>query len=323
VYCQFFQVRQNPFSMTPDPEFLFLTKDHREALAGITYAVAARKGFAVLTGDAGTGKTTILATALKSLPVKQVRSSVILNPTLTTAEFLELAMLDFGFADVPASKAQRIALLQRFLLSGHRQGKVTALVIDEAHKLSPEVLEEIRLLGNFEYSDQKLLQILLLGQTELDGLLNRQDLRQFRQRIAFRLLIQPLSPGQVEQYMRHRWEKAGGSCFPFAREAAEDVASASQGIPRLINSICDNALMQAFAEGSVAVEARHVCHACSDLFLARPMKASEPAAAVLPVAATGTSELKTLHRYHSPDSTSSLLTRWAGKLRVAHRTASL
>jgi general secretion pathway protein A len=270
MYNQFFGLRKKPFNMTPDPGFLFLTAQHREALVGLTYAILDRKGFVVLTGDAGTGKTTLLARVLQYLPANRIQSSVILNPTLTPSEFLELAMLDFGISDVPPSKAQRLARLQNLLLEGHSQGKVSTLVIDEAHKLSPEVLEEIRLLGNFEYADQKLIQILLVGQNELNGVLDRDDLRQLKQRIALRFAIAPLAMPEVEQYIRYRWAKAGGQTAPFSGEAVAQIVRSSRGIPRVINAICDNALMSAFSEGSKTVNEQHVREAAMDLKLGGP-----------------------------------------------------
>src|ERR1017187_3741288 len=194
MYCKFFGLDKKPFNMTPDPAFLFLTAQHREALVGLTYSILERKGFVVLTGDAGTGKTTLLTRVLQHMPETKVQSSVILNPTLTPAEFLELALLDFGIPEVPASKAQRLVKMQKLLLEGHREGRISTLVIDEAHKLSLDVLEEVRLLGNFEQDDQKLLQILLVGQSELSDLLERSDLRQLKQRIALRFTIEPLPP---------------------------------------------------------------------------------------------------------------------------------
>src|ERR1043166_8840939 len=157
MYNEFFGLHRSPFDLTPDPEFLYLTEQHREALAGLTYAILARKGVVVLTGDAGTGKTTLPTRILEHLPASRIQSSVIVNPTLTTSEFLEAALMDFGLNDIPSSKAQRIAILQRFLWAGHHDGKVNALIVDEAHKLSPDVIEEIRLLGNFESADEKLL----------------------------------------------------------------------------------------------------------------------------------------------------------------------
>src|SRR5580704_13427161 len=160
MYFQSFGLRKNPFNMTPDPAFLFLTSQHREALVGLTHAILQRKGFVALTGEAGTGKTTLLSRVLQFLPESRLQFSLILNPTLTPSEFLELALLDFGINPIPASKAQRLWKLQNLLHEGQSKGKVSALIIDEAHKLSPDVLEEIRLLGNFEGDDQKMLQIL-------------------------------------------------------------------------------------------------------------------------------------------------------------------
>jgi general secretion pathway protein A len=267
MYNEFFGLRKSPFSLTPDPAFLFLTEQHREALCGLTYAILQRRGFAVLTGDAGTGKTTLLTRVLQFLPASKLQFSVILNPTLTPSEFLELTLLDFGLTDVPSSKAQRLWKLKSLLLQGHREGKASALIVDEAHKLSPEVLEEIRMLGNFEDSEQKYLQILLVGQTELDKTLNREDLRQLKQRIGLRLSLKPLAPAEVGEYIRHRWLRAGGTDHPFSAEAVEDIASASQGIPRVINALCDNALLAAVASESSRVQESHVREVMADLDL--------------------------------------------------------
>ena len=247
MYTQFFGLQKLPFNLTPDPEFLFPSPKHREALAGLQYAVLGRKGFVVLTGDAGTGKTTLLSAAISQLPAARVLSSILLNPTLTPSEFIELLMLDFGIADIPASKAQRLWTLQGFLLDAYRKDRIAILVIDEAHKLSTEVLEEIRLLGNYEYGPDKFVQIVLLGQCELDDLLDRHDLRQFKQRIALRLYIDPLTAAETAEYIRFRWAKAGGSDEPpFTPEAIEGVVRWSEGIPRLVNSICDSALLMAY-----------------------------------------------------------------------------
>ena len=156
---------------------LFSTEQHREALAGLTYAILDRKGFLALSGMAGAGKTTMLAWVLQKLPSNKVQSSVILNLTLTPSEFLELAMLDFGIQDIPTNKAQRLWILQKFLVQQQREGKISVLIVDEAHKLSSEVLEEIRLLGNFESAEEKLLQVVLIGQSELDKLLESARIR--------------------------------------------------------------------------------------------------------------------------------------------------
>jgi general secretion pathway protein A len=311
MYIESFGLRKDPFSLTPDPAFLFLTQQHREALVGLTGAILQRKGFAVLTGDAGTGKTTLLARVLQFLPTNQLQFSVIVNPTLTPAEFLELALLDFGVTDVPSSKAQRLWKLQNLLLQGQREGKVSALIVDEAHKLTTEVLEEIRMLGNFEEAGQKFLQILLVGQSELDTTLNRQDLRQLKQRIGVRLSLAPLAPTEVGEYIRHRWLRAGGTDHPFSTEAIEDIAGASRGLPRVINSVCDNALILAFAEGSSRVLDKHVRGAAKDLDLGDlPVRegAARPAATAAPVPGA--------------ESRWSRYTRWAGRFRFTPRHES-
>ena len=320
MYNQFFGLDKAPFNLTPDPEFLYLTTQHREALAGLTYAILARKGFVVLTGNAGTGKTTLLTRILEHLPASRIQSSVIVNPTLTPSEFLEAILLDFGFEDVPPSKAQRIAILQNFLWRGHREGKITALIVDEAHKLSLEVLEEIRLLGNFESASEKLLQIVLVGQSELDDLLNRESLRQFKQRISVRLAIEPLAETEVERYIQYRWEKAGGNEAPFSADAIAGIGQASQGVPRVINVLCDNTLMQACGEESASVDLRHVLAVCRELQFAEPLpKGIAVAEAPAPAPAGEASPLKTLERYGTVAPKPSLLARLAGKLKFMQR----
>jgi general secretion pathway protein A len=276
MYRQAFGLRKDPFNLTPDPGFLYLTAQHREALVGLTYAILQRKGFVVMTGEAGTGKTTLLARVLQFLPATKLQFSIILNPTLTPSEFLEMALLDFGLSNIPSSKAQRLWKLQNLILQGASEGKVAALVVDEAHKLSPEVLEEIRLLGNFEDADQKLLQILLVGQAELNDVLDRDDLRQLKQRVAVRLSIGPLAMTEVDQYIRHRWLRAGGTKAPFSGAAVEKIADMSRGIPRLINSLCENALTLALGEGCVLVDRQHVEAAASDLHVYELLTQSEP-----------------------------------------------
>jgi general secretion pathway protein A len=341
VYAQYFGLRKNPFSMTPDPAFLFLTEQHREALVGLTYAITQRQGYVTLTGEVGTGKTTLLARVLQFLPPSKLQFSLIMNPTLTPSEFLELALLDFGVKDIPSSKARRIWILQNLLLKGEEEGKVSALIVDEAHRLSPEVLEEIRLLGNFEATDRKILQIVLAGQPELDVVLRRTDLRQLKQRISMRLFIRPLVREEVTKYIRHRWLRAGGEEPPFSPEALNRIAEVSRGVPRIINSLCDNALISAFAEGSARVNESHVREAALDLDLGAltvenspeetinnspRLDCQFPAAAAeagsvplqkhdepLPPAPAETFDLP----LHLPDATlpkPSLWMRWAGKL---------
>lgn len=268
MYLTHFRLQRHPFSMTPDPAFLYLTNGHREALAALTYAILGRKGFVVLTGEAGTGKTTLIAKVIQSIPSTRVLSSVVLNPTLTPGEFLETILMNLGIAEVPQSKAQRLQFLQGVLLEADKNGKVPVLIVDEAHKVPPDVLEEIRLLSNFEKPESKLIQIVLAGQSELRDILNREDLRQFKQRISMRVEIHALTEPELNNYLQHRWMKAGSvSPHPFSADAMARIARYSLGIPRVVNALCDNALMLAFSRNSQIVGIAEIDHAASELEL--------------------------------------------------------
>jgi general secretion pathway protein A len=342
MYETAFRLRRKTFQLSADPEFLYMTPQHSEALTGLVYALLSHKGLVVITGDAGTGKTTLLAKALRQLPIERLQTSVILNPCLSPDEFLELMLLDFGVPSIPESKAQRVWLLQELLLKTHAEGRIGALIVDEAHKLTPEVLEEIRLLGNFELSDQKLLQIVLIGQPELADTLNRPDLRQFKQRIAVRLNLQPLSSWEVREYIAHRWKQGGGETPPFDAEAIEAIAGWSGGICRVINAICDNALLSAYGEGVHEVQVRHVRAAAKDLDLfaliggldvmpdsARkrppdpaPRPIEEPAPAPTH-SAPRADEFRTLSFAGAGSVKPSLFGRWAGRLGLSHEGGKL
>jgi general secretion pathway protein A len=320
MYNTYFGLTKNPFNLTADPGFLYLTNDHREVLTGLIYAIYSRKGFVVLASEAGMGKTTILNAVLQRFQSERIHSSVILNPTLTVDEFIEITLMDFGITEIPASKALRLNLLQQMLLRTQREGKIAVLFVDEAHKLSTEVLEEIRLLSNFEMADQKLLQIVLSGQKELGDMLDRPELWQLKQRVALRLTIQPLVSADVEQYLQHRWLKAGGSLPPaFGSDAIQRISQLSGGIPRVINVICDNALTMGFADGTRVITPEHISKACADLHLGgvpEPLRQANPwplaAHVAIPEAAVvtpafGGPVLRTLDRY---DSTSKKQSRW-------------
>jgi general secretion pathway protein A len=270
MYKAFFGLEKSPFAMTPDPGFLFLTARHREALAGLLFAITCKKGFLVLTGDAGTGKTTLLRTMLRRVSPDRTLFSFVVHPTLTASEFLEYTLMDFGITDIPESKAQRLVLFQGFLLSAQKQGKIPVLVVDEAQKLSPELLEEIRLLTNFETSEHKLLQIILAGQNELSATLTREDMRQLRQRVAVRVTIGALTESEVRQYIHTRWTRAGGKVPPFAAEAIPAIAQCSGGIPRVINAVCDAALTNAFGSGMHQIGAEEIGIVARDLQLSIP-----------------------------------------------------
>lgn len=335
--------------MTPDPYCLFRTESHREALSGLSYALLEGKGFVILTGEVGTGKTTILNRVLHFIPSTHVVFSVVLNPTLSADEFLESVLMDFGIENIPGSKVHRLISLQQFLTKTQANGRTCVLVVDEAHKLSPEVLEEIRLLTNFENTQRKLLQVVLVGQTELRNLLNREDLRQLKQRIALRFELQPLSGDEVCQYMRFRWRNAGAEeDLPFETDAIRRIGSASRGLPRVINALCNNALMVAYGSGDACVTAAHVEQAIRDLDLGRAEEilavpkvngvarpngvpapdgvaksngVPAPDALHLPPPAPVIAELplglRTLEKYIPSERKPPLLMRWAGKVRLA------
>src|SRR5262249_16470065 len=266
MYLAFFGLSRAPFSMTPDPSLIFPSDLHREAISGLTYAILERKGCAALTGRAGTGKTTVIAKMFQHFPPGKIVSSVILNPVLSPSEFLEMMLLDFGFTEIPDSNACRIVALQTHFVEVYRAEKIAVVVIDEAHKLSFETLEEVRLLGNFDNHLHKLLQVVLVGQPELDDFLNLHNLSQLKQRIAVRLRLDSLRIEEVRKYIEHRWFRAGGNeRLPFTKEALAEIALYSRGIPRLINLLGDNARLTAFAESSGLVTRELVHEAVKDL----------------------------------------------------------
>jgi general secretion pathway protein A len=266
MYEKFFALTKAPFSLVPDPDCIHLTAQHADVISGLAFGVLHRKGCLVLTGEAGLGKTTALRALSQLLSESNADSSVIFAPTLTAAEFLELTIVNFGFKDIPPSKACRLKLLEDFLVRSDAEGRVAALIVDEAHLLTPELLEELRLLGNFE-TDRKLLQIVLVGQNSLNEKLDLPQLWQFKQRITIRLSLRRLDREAVEEYIRFRWGKAGGAAIPFSAAAMDAIAAWSNGTPRLINIICDNALFIAFSEETHNVDANMVREACEELSL--------------------------------------------------------
>ncbi len=271
MYEKFFRLTKTPFSIVPDPNCVHLVGQHADAISGLVFGVLSRKGYLVLTGEAGLGKTTALGAMSHLLIDADVQSSLILNPILTAPEFMEMVMLNFGFKQIPESKALRLKMLQDFLIRSDQEGKVSALIVDEAHKLSADLLEEIRLLGNFEAADHKLLQIVLVGQDELNDRLNLPELWQLKQRMALRMTLHRLDRDAVEQYVRFRWGKAGGTDpVPFTDGAVDAIAGWSHGIPRLINAICDNALLIAFSDVRQTVDVQQVREACVELDLPTP-----------------------------------------------------
>jgi general secretion pathway protein A len=269
MYKSFYNLQRNPFEITPDPSFLFPTKRHNEALASLYYGVTAHRGFVVLTGEVGTGKTLILRSLLGLLQRRDVAFALIFNPTLSPLEFMRYIARDFGLAVGDKAKDELIHVLNGFLLQRHQKGLTTILVVDEAHHLSAEILEEIRLLTNLETSQQKLLQIVLAGQPELDQKLDSYELRQLKQRIALRCHLDALSLHETTEYMRRRLQIAGaptaGEIFP--GPAIEAVFRHSRGIPRLVNTICENALLAGYAKQSATITPEIIDRVARDLRL--------------------------------------------------------
>lgn len=249
MYKKFFGLKENPFNVTPDPRYLYSTPHTEEALACLTYCVQGRKGFVLLTGDVGTGKTTLLNKLLEWLRQEQVATAFVFNPRLNTLQFLDYMMSDFGVNCETRLKSQVLVQLNHWLLERYRAGGTAVLIVDEAQNLSPEVLEEIRLLTNLETSTEKLLQIVLSGQQELELRLRQPEFRQLRQRITLRSKTYPLTLEETRNYVATRLRVAGNQGRQiFAAEAIDAIHHYSEGIPRVINVICEDALINAFAD---------------------------------------------------------------------------
>lgn len=255
MYKRFYNLQKNPFEITPDPSFLFTTKGHNEALATLYYGVRRRKGFVVLTGEVGTGKTLLIRSLLQTLRLGDVNYAYVFNSRLGPIEFLQYIAGDFRLPISSKSKSELLLELSTFVISRFKKGLTTVLVVDEAHHLSEEVLEEIRLLTNLETAEEKLLQILLVGQPELDEKLDSVTLRQLKQRIALRSRLSPLVLEETDGYIRRRLQVAGNTTpdavFPF--ETVLEIHRHSRGIPRLINTLCENALVYGYARQTVKI----------------------------------------------------------------------
>jgi general secretion pathway protein A len=267
MYTSFFGLNEKPFSITPDPRYLFMSERHGEALAHLVYGVTESGGFIQLTGEVGTGKTTLCRTLLLNRMPGNADVAVVLNPQLSAPEFLEAICEELSI-EVPAPGGSIKALinaLNEHLLSAHAEGRRTILIVDEAQNLAPDVLEEVRLLTNLETSKQKLLQIILIGQPELRELLARNDLRQLAQRITGRYHLEPLTREETDQYIEHRLQVAGALGEVFDAGAKRAVFKLSQGVPRLINVICDRALLGAYSKGDRTVNRRLVHRATREI----------------------------------------------------------
>ncbi len=246
MYLEFFGLRESPFAATPDPSYLYLSKKHREALSHMLYGIRERKGFVEITGEIGTGKTTLCKALLRQLD-PAAKTAFILQPNLSDLQLLQRAVQDFGLNPARTHRLALLDELNRFLLDQMRLGNPVVLLIDEAQLLSLRLLEQVRLLSNFETDKQKLIQIILVGQPQLRDKLASPSLEQLRQRIAVRYHISPLDLDEVRTYVQHRMQVAGSNGLPEWTEGGlEEVFRASRGVPRLINVICDRALLACY-----------------------------------------------------------------------------
>lgn len=293
MYCDHFGFSEQPFALTPNPAFLFLSSRHQEAFAHLLYGIDNHAGFIELSGEVGTGKTTVIRTFLNQLDPETHRTALIFNPTMSALGLLQGINREYGLDGTSTEKSELLEALNRFLLDENRAGRTVVLVIDEAQNLSPDVLEQIRLISNLETERDKLIQIVLVGQPELRTLLSRQELRQLNQRITVRYHLEPMGFDDTQNYIRHRIRVAASGREPvtFSTGTVKKIFAFSGGLPRLINGACDRALLIAYTTETREVSPAMAASAIADVTeaprrppLSRPVAA---AAAILLVAALG------------------------------------
>lgn len=254
MYLEFYGLREKPFSLTPDPQFLYLSEGHRTAIESLLYGVSQGEGFMVITGDIGTGKTTICRSLLERLD-KNVKTAVIFNSFLTEEELLESILLDFGFSSRGRSRKEKIDALNKLFINYLSHGKKAVLIIDEAQNLAIPVLEQIRMLSNLETEKEKMLQIILVGQLELNQKLQSPELKQLNQRIVIRHYLLPLTRTETESYIYQRLTVAGAQGgITFSKSAIDEIYNFSKGIPRLVNLLCDRALLGGFVDQTYHID---------------------------------------------------------------------
>src|ERR1039457_171350 len=280
MYLDFFGFKENPFSVTPNPHFIFFSKIHKEAFALLLYGLNKRFGFIELLGEVGTGKTTVIRTLLSQLGEQDYRLALIFNPKLSSVDLMRAINCEYGIRANSNNCAELLEVLNSFLLHEHASGRIVVLVIDEAQNLSVDVLEQIRLISNLETETQKLIQIVLAGQPELASLLEKPELRQLNQRIALRYKLKPLDWEDTINYIKHRLEIAGDKGTIFSRWAVWWIYKCSRGTPRLINILCDRALLIAFTENRSNISGKIVGWAYKDVML-------KPVSSLFPVKLLG------------------------------------
>jgi general secretion pathway protein A len=282
LYLEHFGLNREPFNNTPDPTFLYWSSSHSEALAQLIYGVRARKGFVVLTGEVGTGKTTLIHALMRELE-DNTKTALILNTILNSRDFLRSTCQEFGLipeVEEPKEIYDYLQLLNQFLLQAYRTGDSVALIIDEAQNLSASVLESIPMLSNFETSQHKLLQILMAGQPELNERLNSPELRQLKQRVVLWHRLRSLTLDDCKEYVHQRLRLVGGSSSVFSPEAIEAVYRYSEGTPRLINILCDNGMLTAYALQVDSVRPEMIREIAEDLHLTGPLRELESSKSV-------------------------------------------
>ncbi len=271
IYNPYFGFAENPFNISPDPEFLYRSPQHEEAIANLTYGVRSRRGFIVLTGEVGTGKTTMLECLRDILDAQRTEFAFIFNSRLTPDQFFEMMAYDFDLKCDRKSKTDVLFALNTLLIEQAHRNRTCVLIVDEAHNLEWDVLEEIRLLGNLENRQGKLLQIILSGQPELDRKLDAPNLRQLKQRIVLRCSLNPLNPEETAAYIGTRMARAGmPNQTVFSLELLEEIYRRSRGIPRVINLLCDNLLVTTFAMEQRGATVEMLDEVCQDLRLDWP-----------------------------------------------------
>ncbi len=257
MYLDFYGFREKPFNLTPDPRFVFLSKNHREAFAHLLYGINNRAGFIALTGEVGSGKTTVLRALLSQLDADHHRTALIFNPCLSPPELLQSITREFGIPTCTSHSPSLLEALNLFLLQQNAEGRTVVLVIDEAQNLEAAVLEQIRLISNLETDREKLIQIVLSGQPEFAQLLKREEMRQLSQRITVRYHLQPMDFQDTVDYINHRLEVAGGrGGVIFSRWALKRIYRYSRGLPRLINAACDRMLLAGYARDTARISFR-------------------------------------------------------------------
>jgi general secretion pathway protein A len=270
VYQDFYGLMRSPFEMTPDPSFLYLGETHREGLAMLVYAVRARKGFVVLTGEVGTGKTTLLHALLGQLD-PEMPSAFVFNPRLEPLDFFHVLFDEFGIDTPCRTKAEYLLTLNRFLIECLKKDRTALLIIDEAQNLSREMLEEVRLLSNLETPTSKLLQIMLVGQPELNDMLDRPDLRQLRQRIVLRHHLRPFDEAELANYVDERLRLAGYTGKGvFKKSALKRLHAVTGGVPRLVNVLCDGALLSGYSREQTSLDGGMIDEVARELRLVAP-----------------------------------------------------